>query len=74
MQVINEDVTINVRCKAFSGEGVQEHSILIDTLGKVLVWDSLAGYYTSCHSLSPKMKARIRRRAVDIYFSNVTYY
>ena len=54
--------TTTIRAKAFSGEGVRTHRIMIED-GRVLVWDSIAGYYTSCHSLSA---ATIRRaRAMD---------
>lgn len=50
-------VVITARAKAFGGEGVREHRMLVDDV-RVRVWDSVAGYYTTCHSLS---KAAIKR-------------
>jgi hypothetical protein len=50
-----------VRCKAFAGEGVREHRVEIDAAGAVRVWDSVAGHYTTCHSLSASAIRRIRR-------------
>lgn len=32
-----------------------------DTDGTVRVWDSVAGHYTTCHSLTPAQIARVRR-------------
>lgn len=63
------DRYLTIRCKAFANEGIREHRIMVcaDTVdgrevtrGNVLVWDSVAGHFTSCHSLSPKTIARIR--------------
>ena len=42
---------ITIRAKAFSSEGVRTHRVMVDG-GSVLVWDSVAGHYTSCHVLS----------------------
>lgn len=42
---------VTIRAKAFSSEGVRTHRVMVDG-GSVLVWDSVAGYYTSCHVLS----------------------
>ena len=50
-------VALTVRAKAFSGEGVAVHRVMVDD-ANVRVWDSIAGYYTLCHSLS---QASIRR-------------
>lgn len=35
----------------------------VTTDGDVLVWDSVAGHYTACHSISPSLAGRIRSRA-----------
>jgi hypothetical protein len=32
--------------------------------GAVSVWDSIAGYYTTCHALTARQLASARRRAV----------
>lgn len=47
-----------IRAKAFAGEGIRTHRVAVDTDGVVRVWDSVAGYYTTCHSLG---RAAIRR-------------
>jgi hypothetical protein len=57
--------TIKVRCKAFSGEGVRENKVMIEPGRTIRVWDSVAGHYTSCHSLSPSAVRRILRMAAD---------
>lgn len=51
---------ITIRARAFSGQGVKTHRMLI-TDGTVKVYDPIAGYYTSCHSLSPASVKRIVR-------------
>ncbi len=56
---------ITVRCKAFSGEGVRENRVMVDEDGTVRVWDSVAGHYTLCHSLSPDSQRRIARLAAE---------
>ena len=52
---------ITIRAKAFSGEGVRTHDALVESDGTVLVWDSVAGYFTSCHSLSTSAIRRARK-------------
>lgn len=54
---------LTTRCRAFATEGVRENRIRITEDGSVLVWDSVAGHYTRCHSLSPAAQRRIRRMA-----------
>ena len=63
----NTDVELTIRCKAFSNEGVRINRILVQTLGDVLVWDSIAGYYTKNHALSERTQARIRRQALHAW-------
>jgi hypothetical protein len=36
----------------------------VDASGLVSVWDSVAGYYTTCHALTARQIASARRRAV----------
>jgi muconolactone delta-isomerase len=49
--------TITARAKAFTNEGIRSYRFQIE--GKtVRVWDSVAGHYTTCHSLG---KFAIRR-------------
>ena len=56
-------VEVKARAKAFSGEGVREHKFAVYADGTVRVWDSVAGHYTTVHSLSPSAQARIRTLA-----------
>ncbi len=56
--------TITAKAKAFSGEGIREHSFEVDDDGTVRVWDSVAGHYTTCHSLSVSARRHIRSLAL----------
>ena len=53
----------NVRCKAFAGQGVKLHRVRVSFdvggMASVTVWDSVAGHFTRCHSISPKAQRRI---------------
>jgi len=55
-------VVVLARAKAFAGEGVREHRMLVDDVN-VRVWDDVAGYYTLVHRLSPAAVKRIIRQA-----------
>lgn len=55
--------TLTIRAKAFTGRGVEAIRCTVDAAGSVRVWDSTAGHYTLCHSLSPAAQRRIRRLA-----------
>ncbi len=57
------DRTITARCRAFSGQSIQTHRCMVSADGTVRVWDSVAGHYTTCHSLSESAQQRIRRLA-----------
>lgn len=63
MTTATQSRKIRVRAKAFSGEGVREHECMVGADGTVRVWDSVAGHYTTCHSLSESAQRRIRRLA-----------
>jgi len=52
-----------MRCKAFSGEGIYENKISVDEKDTVRVYDSVAGYYTDCNSLSSYTKRKARAYA-----------
>lgn len=54
--------TITIRAKAFSGEGVRTHQVQVDG-STVRVWDSVAGHYTLCHSLSKAAQRRAIKAA-----------
>jgi hypothetical protein len=53
--------TIQIRCKAFAGGKVEINKIQVDDAGVVRVWDSVAGHYTTCHSLTPRSIGKIAR-------------
>jgi hypothetical protein len=59
------ETKVTARAAAFAGQGVREHRFMIDTDGTVRVWDSIAGYYTACHSLSDAAQRRIRKLAAN---------
>ena len=68
--IITADRFLTVRCKAFAGQGVRTHRVMVDAdrvegqeviRGQVRVWDYVAGHYTTCHSLSDAAIRRIRR-------------
>jgi hypothetical protein len=48
----NQDVVVNVMVKPFSGQRRKMHRCMVSPGGTVRVWDSVAGHYTLCHSLS----------------------
>ena len=65
--ICTTDRYLSMRLKAFSGEGVRDNLILVEAdkldgpevqRGCVLVWDAVAGSYTS---LTARAVARIRR-------------
>ena len=55
-------IEITARAKAFTGEGVRLHRFSVVN-GVVRVWDSIAGHYTTCHSMSERALARIANLA-----------
>jgi len=54
---------ITARVRAYSGDSVREHSIMVGADETVRVWDPAAGHYTTCHILSPRTQRRLVRRA-----------
>ena len=54
---------ITARAKAFSRESIREYKFAVDADGTVRVWDSVAGHYTTCHSLSASAIRRIVKLA-----------
>lgn len=55
-------VELTVKAKAFSGEGVRTHRVMVDDVN-VRVYDPVAGYFTSCHCLSESAIRRIIAKA-----------
>ena len=58
--------TIEMRCKAFSGEGVRMNRVQVSDDGTVRVWDSVAGHYTTCHSMIAAAQYRARKAARNV--------
>ncbi len=53
---------ITARARAFFGQNIRAHKFLISD-GVVRVWDPIAGFYSTCHSMSPVTQNRIRELA-----------
>lgn len=51
--------------RAFAGDDVKTHTVRVEG-GIVRVWDEVAGYFTTCHSLSPAVTKRIVHRACHL--------
>ena len=51
--------TVNVKCW---GGMVRAYA---DAEGVVRVWDSVAGHYTTLHSLTPRQVARVRKLTIQ---------
>jgi hypothetical protein len=49
-------------CRPFACEKARVYDVLVEG-NVVLVWDSVAGHYTSCHQLSKRSQARIAKQA-----------
>ena len=55
--------TIQAVAKPFSGHPRSTYTFRVDADGTVRVWDSIAGHYTTCHSMAPAALRRIRAMA-----------
>lgn len=58
---MNTDIYVTTRANAFR-QGVRTYRFLVRP-DAVRVWDQVAGYYTTCHSLSATAERRIRELA-----------
>lgn len=47
---------------AFTRYGKRQHDVTVDEDGTVRVYDSTAGYFTRCHSITPQVQGVIRAR------------
>lgn len=48
---------VKIRAKAFSGRGIETVRVMVEG-NTVRVWDTVAGHFTTCHSMA---KSAIRR-------------
>lgn len=55
--------TITAKAKAFSTESARQYRFMVDADGTVRVWDDVAGYYTTCHIISERVRRRLVRLA-----------
>ena len=62
----NGAVTVFARVRAFLGQGIREHYLTVDESGTVRVYSVVTGHYTTCHALSARAQARIRRIAAEM--------
>lgn len=46
-----------------NGSKIAEHRFLVDD--RVWIWDEVSETFTTCHSLSDKVQARIRKMAAN---------
>ena len=53
-------ITLTVRCNAFGK--IATHRVMVEG-ASVLVWDSIAGHYTRCHSIGAAAVKRILKLA-----------
>ena len=58
---------IELRCKAFSGEGVRLNRVMVDPSSRwaTLVWNSVAKHWTNCHAMGPSAIRRARKIAAE---------
>jgi len=56
-------MTITMTTKAFSTETRRPYRMTVDADGTVRVYDSTAGHYTTCHSMSERSMQIARRKA-----------
>ena len=60
--VYNMHVRFTAVVPAFSAEGRRKNRISVDG-EHVTAYDDVAGYYTTCHNLTPAQQQRLVRRA-----------
>jgi hypothetical protein len=59
--ILNNTAQGTARAKFFSGGKIETLGVIVEG-ETVRVWDSVAGYYTTCHSLTADQQKRIARR------------
>lgn len=52
-----------VACRAFTAEARQKNKVVVNTNGEISVFDSIAGHFTTNHTLSKADSLRIRKIA-----------
>lgn len=59
--IVDNMKIMTIRAKAFSTQPTGAFTVAVAPCGLIRVYDSVAGYYTSCHSLSERTMKRIHR-------------
>ena len=54
---------VSIRTRAFTGYGIEKILAVVDRDGRVWVYDSIAGHFTTCHALTPRSIKRIQKLA-----------
>lgn len=60
----NKAAEKTIQVKAFGRIG--RYRVMIESDGTVRVWDSIAGYYTRCHGMTPAQERRIARSRLAV--------
>lgn len=61
VHVVDNMKIITIRAKAFSTQPIGAYTVSVAPCGLIRVYDSVAGYFTVCHSLSQRTINRINR-------------
>lgn len=64
-QAISVEITMPRSIQAYS-DGSRCRRFYVAPDGRVLAWDSVAGHYTTCHSLTGNAERRIRIAARNV--------
>lgn len=53
------EIKTTATAQFFSGRSRETRRVIVEANGTVCVWDEIAGYYTTCHSLGESARKRI---------------
>lgn len=57
------ETIVTIRCKAFTNGRIEDQRCMVESDGTVRVYDSVAGHYTTCHTMSESAIRRARTAA-----------
>lgn len=58
-------IQMEFRGEVFSGQGIQTVDVRVDDEGVIRVWDAVADYWTTCHSITERNQRAIRQAAAQ---------
>ena len=64
-----QETHLEYYCKAFTHETAREYTVLVNSDGDVMPWDSVAGHFTRSHVMSDESVAECRRRAEAVVYA-----